>query len=291
MPKPFVMLASSAGSQPPKGLRDFFEIYGAYAQETWLLFLQLTLAGLVAGSFCTTLIHRLPLILRGAGHLSLTLPSSHCPRCKRKIALRFNLPLLGYFLARGRCAACNHAISVLYPLTEFSCLLLAWLGGILWGASAITLTALPLFWGLFALAVIDLREGLLPDRITLTLLWLGLLANSFHLWVPLQEAVWGAALGYLFLQMVNWIYRLARGKEGIGGGDMKLLAALGAYFGWQALLPIILMASIGGCVGACVILFLKKRLVHALPWGPFLALAGLVYALLFAWIGPPWPMS
>lgn len=270
-------------------MRDFWHVYAAYSQETWLLFLQLTVVGLLAGSFCTTLIHRLPFILRGAPDLSLTLPASHCPHCKNKIALQFNLPLLGYLLTRGRCATCRHPINLFYPLTELSCLLLAWLGGILWGASAVTMTALVLFWGLFVLAVIDLRAGLLPDRITLTLLWCGLLANSFHLWVPLHEAVWGAALGYMALRMVNWSYRLLRRREGIGGGDMKLFAALGAYFGWQALLPIVLLASVSGCIGACLVFWIKRRWLQALPWGPFLALAGFVYALLLAGDKPPLP--
>ena len=267
------------------GILEILEAYKAVSQLPWFLFGQLTLAGLLAGSFCTTLIYRLPLMVQSmvpAADLSLTLPASHCPHCKNRIPFKHNIPLLGYLLAGGRCASCREPIATLYPLTEIACLFLALVCGAVWGATAQTATLLPLLWGLFALAIIDWRHGLLPDRITLTLLWLGLLVNSFGVWVPLQSAVWGATGGYLFLAAVNWCYGLLRKQEGLGGGDMKLLAALAAYFGWQALLPIVLTASLSGCFFAGLLFLFKRSRPRSLPWGPHLAFAGAIYPFVTA---------
>lgn len=257
------------------------------------------LFGLLFGSFLNVVIHRLPQMLerRWAAEcaelsgqaapdegtpLNLVTPRSRCPACKAPIRWHQNLPVLSWLALRGRCAACGTGISVRYPLVELMTgALFAWVYA-QHGASFATLA----WWGfvavLIALTFIDWDTTLLPDDLTLPLAWAGLIAAALG-WtgVALTDALWGAVAGYLSLWMVYWFFKLATGKEGMGYGDFKLFAGLGAWFGWQALVPMILMASvIGAVIGIAMKVMSSLREGGYVPFGPFLALAGLT-ALLF----------
>ena len=219
-------------------------------------------------------------MLEGKEKVSLAYPSSHCPLCKSPIPYYFNIPLLGYLFRRGKCHQCKGYMSLLYPMTELGCMLLTLFAGWLWGGDLKTLSAACLWCGLLVLGIIDGRSGYLPDSITLCLLWLGLLFNTAHLWVDAATAIWGACLGYLILAGVNMLYKAIRRREGLGGGDMKLNAALGAFLGWQSLLPILLLASVTGCCFAACKLLITRRRFTKMAFGPFLAGAGFLYMLL-----------
>ena len=268
---------------------------GASALDAALL----GLLGLLVGSFLNVVIHRLPRMmelrwaaecaeLQGAANnpgehkapaetFNLMVPRSRCPHCGHPIRWFENIPVLSYLALKGRCTDCSAPISVRYPLIELlSAALFAWCGW-RWG-----LTWTGLAWSGFAaavlaLAVIDWDTTLLPDDITLPLLWAGLSAAALGLVATtLPDALWGAVGGYLSLWLVYWAFKLATGKEGMGYGDFKLFAALGAWFGWQALIPIILMASvIGAAVGIGLKVFSQLREGGYVPFGPFLALAGI----------------
>lgn len=258
--------------------------------------------GLLIGSFLNVVIHRLPKILEQqwaaeyahytaegaevseaqAPAISLSHPRSTCPNCGHAIRWYQNIPVLSYLALRGRCAGCAKRISLRYPLVELITAALFAFCAWRWGVTP-TGAAWCLFCAVIvALAAIDWDTTLLPDDLTLPLLWAGLLAAALH-WidVPLFSAVMGAAAGYLSLWSVYWGFKLATGKEGMGYGDFKLFAALGAWFGWQALVPIILMASvIGAIVGIAMKLTSGLREGGYVPFGPFLAGAGLT-ALVF----------
>ncbi len=263
--------------------------------------------GLLIGSFLNVVIHRLPRMMQrqwdeecaaharehgalppqdapsapAAPRYNLWTPRSHCPACQRAIRWHENIPVLSYLLLRGRCAGCGSRISLRYPLVELACGLLFFACAHQWGASLAAVLWCGFAAALLAAALIDWDTTLLPDDITLALLWAGLLAAALR-WtpLPLADAVLGAAAGYLSLWCVYWGFKLATGKEGMGYGDFKLFAALGAWFGWQALVPIILLASV---VGAIVGLLLKLRgglrEGRYVPFGPFLAGGGLVAML------------
>lgn len=255
------------------------------------------LLGLVVGSFLNVVIHRLPIMLErewrsqsadmsGGAETStgerynLVVPRSRCPHCGHPISALENIPLLSYLALRGRCRACGAHISLRYPAVELlSGLLSAWVVwhyGIGWPA----LGALLLTWALIALAAIDLDKQLLPDRITLPFLWLGLIFNLGHSFTDLRSAVIGAVAGYLVLWCVYHVFRLATGKEGMGYGDFKLLAMLGSWLGWQRLPAIILIAAAAGALVG-IALILAKRLQRGvpLPFGPYLAAAGWIALL------------
>ncbi|MGI4857767.1 MAG: prepilin peptidase [Janthinobacterium lividum] len=205
----------------------------------------------------------------------LALPRSACPACGHVLRPHENIPLVSYLLARGRCRACGHAISLLYPVVEGLTMVLAL--AVLWnfGPGWTSVAAFGLGATLIALAFIDARTHLLPDSLTLPLLWAGLLLNVGGLFVPLADAVLGAAAGYLFLWLIYWGFRLLRGKEGMGYGDFKLLAALGAWLGWQALPQIILLSALAGSLfGVAALLGGRLRSDQPLPFGPYLAFAG-----------------
>ena len=253
--------------------------------------------GLVVGSFLNVLAWRLPTMLERDWRaqalealalpaeppgptFNLLLPHSHCPHCARPVRPWHNIPLLGYLLLRGRCADCQHPISPRYPLVELACGVLsafvAWHLGPGWACAAL----LVLSWGLLALSLIDAEHQLLPDVLVLPLLWLGLIVNSFGLFVPLGDALWGAVAGYLSLWSVYWLFKLLTGKDGIGQGDFKLLALLGAWGGWQVLPLTILLSSLVGAVLGLIWLRLRRaQSTTPIPFGPYLAIAGWIALL------------
>lgn len=251
------------------------------------------LLGLVVGSFLNVVIHRLPRMmeqdwqcqcaeLRGetlppAEPLTLARPRSRCPHCGHQIAALENIPVLSWLLLRGKCSACRAAISIRYPLIEVVSGALtayaAWHFGFGWAAFG----AIAFIWAMIALTGIDFDTQLLPDSITLPLLWLGLLFNLFGTYTSLASAVIGAMAGYLSLWSVYWGFKLATGKEGMGFGDFKLLAAIGAWLGWQILpLTILLSSFVGAIVGIGLIVFTRHGRNIPIPFGPYLAAAGLI---------------
>jgi leader peptidase (prepilin peptidase)/N-methyltransferase len=254
--------------------------------------------GLLVGSFLNVVIHRLPRMMEADWHAqaaelrgeaapareryNLLVPRSACPKCGTPIAAWQNVPVLSWLLLRGRCGHCSAPIPARYPIVEALTGVLAACAIARYGATAAGAGALLLTFFLVALAFIDLDTQLLPDDLTLPLLWLGLAFNLAGTFAPIADAVVGAMAGYGLLWAVYWAFKLATGKEGMGYGDFKLLAALGAWFGWQALPAIILLASVvGAAVGIAMIVFARHRREVPIPFGPYLAGAGLL-ALYFA---------
>lgn len=249
--------------------------------------------GLAIGSFLNVVIHRLPKMLErqwraelaeldgkepsAAPAYNLVVPRSHCPACGHQISALENIPVVSYFALRGKCAACKAPISPRYPLVELITGLLS--GYVAWryGLTLAAVAALVFVWAMIALAFVDLDTFYLPDDITLPLLWTGLLVNIGGTFVDLQSAVIGAAGGYLALWLVFWAYKLATGKEGMGFGDFKLLAAIGAWVGWKMLPVVILLSSfVGAIVGISLIVFARHGRNVPIPFGPYLVLGGLI---------------
>ncbi len=253
------------------------------------------LLGLCVGSFLNVVIYRLPKMmeqdwlaqcaeLRGEAApdqgeaLSLAKPRSRCPSCGHQITALENIPLLSYLLIlKGKCSGCGTRISPRYPVIELMTGLLSAYAAWHFGPTIQTIGALALLWALIALSAIDLDTQLLPDSITLPLLWLGLAFNLWSAFADLPTAVIGAMAGYLSLWSVFWLFKLATGKEGMGYGDFKLLAALGAWLGWQMLPAIILLSSIvGAIVGIALIVAARRGRNVPIPFGPYLAAAGVI---------------
>jgi len=260
--------------------------------------------GLLVGSFLNVVIYRLPLMLQRdwrqqccefleiedpqpaeeknpllRKNLSLAQPASHCPQCQHTIRAWENIPLISYALLAGKCASCKVKIPIRYPAVELATGLFSALVAVNFDATWLTLALLLFVWALIALTMIDFDYQLLPDDITLPLLWLGLAVNTQDLGtgVTTQESVLGAVVGYLSLWSFYWVFKLATGKDGMGYGDFKLLAALGAWMGWQALLPIIILSSlVGATFGIASILLMGRDRSAPMPFGPFLAGAGLI---------------
>jgi leader peptidase (prepilin peptidase)/N-methyltransferase len=249
--------------------------------------------GLMVGSFLNVVIHRLPKMLerewtaqcaalRGeeiSAHppFNLMLPRSACPSCGHQIKAWENIPVISYLMLRGRCAKCSAPIAKRYPIIEALSGILS--GFVAWhfGYGTAAFTALLFCWALIALTCIDLETQLLPDDITLPLLWLGLLINLNGIFTDLPSAVVGAIAGYLSLWAVYWLFKLATGKEGMGYGDFKLLAAIGAWLGWKMLPVVILLSSlVGAVVGIGLIVFAKHGRHIPIPFGPYLAGGGLI---------------
>ena len=268
----------------------------------------LALFGLCIGSFLNVVIHRLPLMLErgwkeesadllGVTHddpspaITLATPRSRCPSCGHVIAWHENIPVASWLWLRGRCSACKAGISARYPLVEVATAVLFALVGWRFGAQPVTLLWCGFCAVLVALSGIDWDTTLLPDNMTLPLLWAGLVASLLGWTIPLPESLWGAVVGYLSLWSVYWLFKLTTGKEGMGFGDFKLLAALGAWLGWKMVLPIILAASvIGAIVGIAMKMSAALREGRYVPFGPFLAGAGLVVMFagpqrVLGWIG------
>ena len=253
--------------------------------------------GLLVGSFLNVVIHRLPKMmetewqvqcaeLRGevpatAAAYNLATPRSACPACGHGITALENIPILSWLVLRGRCSACGVAIGKRYPLVELLTGLLSAGVAWKWGMGLETLGALCLVWTLIALTFIDFDTTLLPDSLTLPLVWLGLLFNLNGHFAPLHDAVIGAIVGYLVLWSVYWLFKLATGKDGMGYGDFKLLAAIGAWLGWQMLPVTILFSSVvGAAIGIAMVVFVKHDSRVPIPFGPYLAGGGLI-ALFF----------
>ena len=255
------------------------------------------LFSLLVGSFLNVVIHRLPKMMGAEWHVqcaelrgemlpdaalyNLAVPRSACPQCGHQITALENIPLLSWLWLRGRCSSCRTPISARYPLVELLTALLSAAAAWKWGVSVPTVGALLLIWTLVALAFIDLDTTLLPDSLTLPLLWLGLLFNLGGHFTNLPDAVVGAMVGYLVLWSVYWLFKLATGKEGMGYGDFKLLAAIGAWLGWP-MLPVTLLLSsvVGAAIGIMMIVLVKHDRRVPIPFGPYLAGGGLV-ALFF----------
>ncbi|OYY95871.1 MAG: prepilin peptidase [Hydrogenophilales bacterium 28-61-23] len=263
--------------------------------------------GLLVGSFLNVVIHRLPLMMQREWHeqcawingetlveskaYNLVIPRSACPKCDHLITWYENIPVLSWLVLRGRCSSCGTPISRRYPLVEILTGVLFGYAAWRWGVEIKT----PFVWGLLAslvaLAFIDLDTQLLPDSVTLPLAWVGLLVNLNGLFCPLDQAVIGAVAGYLTLWSIYHLFKVLTGKEGMGFGDFKLLAALGAWLGWKMLLPIVLAASLAGAlIGIVMITFAGRDRSKPMPFGPWLALGGLIAlfwgdGLLQFWLG------
>lgn len=269
-----------------------------YLQNTALFAAIAAILGLIVGSFLNVVIHRLPIMLERAWRsqcaellgtaadtaddapFNLATPRSRCPSCGHAIRAVENIPVLSYLWLRGRCSACGVRIPARYPVIETVTALLsavvAWHFGFGWQAAG----ALLLTWGLITLSVIDIDHQLLPDAITLPLLWLGLAFSLFDVFVDSRTGIIGALAGYLSLWTVYHVFRLVTGKEGMGYGDFKLLALLGAWMGWQALPGIILLSSLVGAVAGISLVLIRGRDRNLpIPFGPYLAAAGWIMLL------------
>ena len=252
-----------------------------------------TLLGLIVGSFLNVVILRLPKMMEQSWRrecselltrpvstetpISLSHPNSHCPACGANIRAWQNIPVVSWLLLKGRCARCDTPISARYPFVELLTGTLTGLAAWQFGFGPEALSAFILIWILIALTGIDIDTQLLPDSMTIALLWIGLAVNLFDTWTSLPSAVMGAMLGYGSLWSVYWAFKLVTGKEGMGYGDFKLLGALGAWFGWQTVPVIILMSSFAGALlGISILLLRRLERDTPMPFGPYLAGAGLV---------------
>lgn len=247
---------------------------------------------LCVGSFLNVVIHRLPLMMEQEwshpegdiakeDKITLSYPPSTCPQCQHRIRWYENIPLISYLLIlRGRCSSCAKSISLRYPFVELLTGVAVAYTASIYGLSTITLAIALLTWFLISLIFIDIDHQLLPDRLTLPLLWLGLLVNSFDIFTSLESAVYGAMAGYLSLWSVYWAFKLLTGKEGMGYGDFKLLAALGAWVGLSHIPLIILLSSVvGASFGIAMIINKKLNSGNPIPFGPYLAIAGWIALL------------
>jgi leader peptidase (prepilin peptidase)/N-methyltransferase len=264
-----------------EGKMDEWQLLSRAAlSQGWLFHSCVTLLGLLAGSFLNVVVYRLPKVIGRAGGktkdtFNLCFPASHCPSCKHALRYWQNIPLLSWVILQGRCHYCHGAISPSYPLTEGFCAAGFLALSFMLPGPATLFATLILFWFLLALSLIDLATYLLPDSLTLPLLWIGLLVHSLMGKVPLQDAVYGAAAGYLSLWLLYWGVKAITGKEGMGYGDFKLLAALGAWVGWQMLPNLCILAALTGMVFVLVSEG-RNQITKQIPFGPSLASAGLL---------------
>lgn len=272
-----------------------------HQQPQPLFLLLILILGLLVGSFLNVVIYRLPIMLvqnwkaesreflAGQGEsynevlefkppaerFNLIVPRSRCPHCHHLIKAWQNIPVLSYLLLKGRCGNCQEKISFRYPIIEAVSGLLTAIVFFHFGPTESALYGVLLTWCLIALTMIDVDHQLLPDHITLPLLWLGIIANSFGVFTDLSSSVYGAIFGYLSLWSVYWSFKLLTGKEGMGFGDFKLLAALGAWMGWQMLPLIVILSSfVGALIGIAGIIILGRDKNIPIPFGPYLAIAG-----------------
>jgi len=253
--------------------------------------------GLFVGSFLNVVVYRLPLMMNATWRrecreflefdpqdstkdetpqpFNLMVPRSACPSCNTMITAWQNIPVISWLILRGKCGNCKHPISVEYPLVELLTAILSMAVAVKFGASIQLVFALLFTWALISLALIDFHTTLLPDSITLPLLWLGLLISLVPVFVNAPDAIVGAAAGYMILWIVFQTFKLITGKEGMGFGDFKLLAALGAWLGWAQLPLVILLSSLtGAIIGIMMMVLFKHQRSQPIPFGPYLAIAG-----------------
>jgi leader peptidase (prepilin peptidase)/N-methyltransferase len=267
-------------------LVSFFQLHVA----TYLTFL--FILGLLIGSFLNVVIYRLPLMMQrewrsdclefleqpletGAESFNLSMPRSRCSKCGHAISALENIPILSYLALKGKCKACEAPISIQYPLVELLTGIISLVIGWHFGVSLQTLAGLFFSWCLIAASGIDLNHKLLPDDITLPLMWMGILISFFNVFIGLETSVIGAIAGYLCLWSVSKLFKRVTGKEGMGHGDFKLLAALGAWCGWKMLFVIVLTSSlVGAVIGILMIVLSKTERNTEIPFGPYLASAG-----------------
>jgi len=265
--------------------------------DTTIYILIVSLLGLIVGSFLNVVIHRLPKMMerdwrsqclsflemeeeQSQERYSLSQPPSHCPKCNHPISAFENIPLISFVIQRGQCRHCGEPIAWRYPIIELTTATLSGVIAFHFGMSSAALFALLMTWALIALTVIDLDHQLLPDSIVLPFLWLGLLLSTQGIFTDMQASIIGAAIGYLSLWSIYWLFKLLTGKEGMGYGDFKLLALFGAWLGWQSLpLIIMLSAGVGAVVGVGLILFKNHKRQQPIPFGPYLASAGWIAML------------
>ncbi|RAU19150.1 prepilin peptidase [Nitrincola tibetensis] len=275
-----------------------FELFPAYTASAAIVAFALSL---LVGSFLNVIIYRLPVMMErewqeavqsanqpdvtpDTSTFNLAHPRSRCQECGHLIRWFENIPVVSWLFLKGKCSQCGTSISTRYPLIEFFSACVGGFIGWQFGFTTLGLALLVFTWALIALTFIDIDHQLLPDAITLPLLWLGLLLNSFELITTLEDAVWGAMLGYLSLWSVYWLFKLATGKEGMGFGDFKLLAAIGAWGGVLTLPMTILFSSVAGVLFAMVMMAIgKQQANNPMPFGPYLAIAGWCAIL---WGGP-----
>ncbi len=270
------------------------EVLALLEQSTWFLLLATGALGLVVGSFLNVVIYRLPVMMERAWRAecseldaaqaaadssaetyNLVTPASRCPQCGHRIGALENIPVLSYLYLQGRCAGCKAPISIRYPLVEAATALFSVIVAAQFGYSIQTLAALLFTWALIPLFMIDFDRQILPDSITLPLLWAGLLLSLPGVFVDSTASIIGATAGYLSLWSIYHLFRLLTGKEGMGYGDFKLLGAIGAWVGWQSLPVVILFSSVvGAAIGIGLILFRGRDHNLPMPFGPFLAAAG-----------------
>jgi leader peptidase (prepilin peptidase)/N-methyltransferase len=257
------------------------------------------LLGLIVGSFLNVVIHRLPLMMEQAlsrecheyletktvdtgtpENFNLLTPASRCPACGHRIRALENIPVISFLFLRGKCAECGTAISWRYPAVETVTAVLSVAAALHFGFSMQLLAALLFTWAIVPLFLIDFDRQILPDAITLPLLWLGLLCSLYNIFIDSHASITGAAAGYLSLWLIYHLFRLATGKEGMGYGDFKLLGAIGAWAGWQSLPLVILLSSVvGAAIGITLIIAKGRDHNQPMPFGPFLAAAGWITLL------------
>jgi leader peptidase (prepilin peptidase)/N-methyltransferase len=287
----------------------FEQTLALFQQSSTAFYFFIIVLSLIIGSFLNVVVYRLPKMMHNMWYgecrefladevndtskkdiepLTLSTPDSTCPKCEHKIRFYENIPVISWLFLKGKCSQCKNKISIRYPLVEASTAFLSFVIAQQFGVTIETCLLLILTWGLICLTLIDFDHMLLPDQIVMPLLWLGLLVNINTTFVPLNDAVIGAAVGYMSLFSVFWLFKFFTGKEGMGHGDFKLFALFGAWIGWQLLPILILMASVvGAVVGISLMLFKGHQREQAIPFGPYLAVAGWVTLLwgegIWAW--------
>ncbi|GHE95060.1 prepilin peptidase [Thalassotalea profundi] len=279
----------------------FEQLISTFHQSPAYFYSFIAVLALLIGSFLNVVIFRFPKMLEQGWYLecrefladevkgipakdikplTLSKPNSTCPSCGHEIKFYENIPVISWLFLKGKCSQCKNSISIRYPIIEAITAALSLVIAYRYGVTEQTLFLLILTWGLIALTMIDFDTMLLPDQITLPLMWLGLLININGLFIPLEQAVIGAAVGYMSLFTIFWLFKLITGKEGMGYGDFKLVAVFGAWMGWQLLPLLILMASlVGAIVGLSLMAFKGHKREQAIPFGPYLAVAGWITLL------------
>lgn len=281
----------------------FDDIIALMVNNTTYFYTTVTLLSLVVGSFLNVVIHRLPIMMEKswlcecreyladelkpsekddseAPIYNLSLPRSACPKCGHQITALENIPIISWLILKGKCSSCANPISVRYPVVECLTAMLSLMVAAIHGPTTMTLFYVLLTWALVALSFIDFDTMLLPDEITLPLVWLGLILSIFGLTIAPTQAIIGACVGYLSLWSVYWAFKLATGKEGMGYGDFKLMAVFGAWLGWQSVFLILLLSSFVGAAFVMAILYAQKKGKNTqVPFGPYIAIAGWIALL------------